>query len=874
MAVSTVWKMYLNSCTILNFRSRLARVILNVAAVCLCASSLCLSPVRAQDELPRLEDMDWPSVETLLKADPFDWIVLKDQTVIVCQPLYPRPDTLQKMADELAELEQARGSNAAERANIVERKKRLKLLEVNLPDDNSVDYQLPVSQVDRIISFEDMILREADALIDIGEISQAYELLMEVERMAPGWKQANPRFAKLLIKEAEINFQAGDAFAAMALLDELALRDKDSPQLAAMFGETIRSSVQSAIDVEDYARARYFLNRLAKHFPEHPVITDWKKRLQSMMTVVYEQAEQHAQAGRHGEAAAAAAVANRIWPVNARSTGKEPQYVKWPMSGIQRAAYVKYVSRQQTVRVAVRDFSRTDIVSPIPLEANERDRELTTVSLFAPSSADELTYFQSAFFDEWDPQDLGREVLFTMKSTRPYWQTHPILSANQIAEALGDQLDPSLSTFNPRLASFVSEFSVRSPSQLQIQFHRVPLSLEALFRFPVMGIPEDQQPAPKDAERQTLSTRFALLEQDEDHRRYRRTIPEPDGLNDRQYHVSDVEELRFDDRHSEIQAFLRGTVDVLPHLLPWEIDIFKESGRAFVQQYAIPQNHLIVFNPLSPAVKSAQLRRALSVSVDRESLLKKVILRDPEMKYGRITSAPWHSGSYANSPLVEPPIYDHYLAFILRLAALEQLRIPDKQKFVAAGKKKTLESNEEWDEIVFRRDHAKEMAAAVAHIQLPKLRMVCDPDQVATLAAEKIVTRWQALGFDVELIPADQEGDKLPADGWDLMYRRVRMMEPLLDLWSVLLSDDQLDVSQLSAYPDWMRQELINLDYASSFADAQRKLFLIHRHMTAQAFLIPLWELDDFIAFQNKISGFEGRPLSVYHGVERWLVKP
>ena len=102
-----------------------------------------------------------------------------------------------------------------------------------------------------------------------------------------------------------------------------------------------------------------------------------------MVTVVFEQAEQYAQAGRHDDAAAAAAAANRIWPVNARRTSKDAQYVLWPMSGIQRAAYNKYVSRQQILRVAVRDFSRTDIVSPIPLEANERDRELTTVSLFA-----------------------------------------------------------------------------------------------------------------------------------------------------------------------------------------------------------------------------------------------------------------------------------------------------------------------------------------------------------------------------------------------------------------------------------------------------------------------------------------------------------
>mgnify|MGYP002633403553 CR=1 FL=1 len=875
MAAFIVWKMYLNSCTKLRLRSRYTGSRIFVAAtLCLCANVLVLPSAVAQDELPKLEDMAWPSVEQLLKAEPFDWIVLKDQSVILCQPLYPRPDTLEKMADELAKLEQARGSTADERAKILERKKRLRLLEVNLPNDNSVDYQLPVSQVDRVISFEHMILRQADALIDSGEISQAYELLMEVERMAPGWKEANPRFSRLLIREAELNFQDGDAYAAMALLDELATRDKSSPQLAAMFGETIRASVQSAIDDKDYDLARYFLNRLAKHFPDHPVIAEWKDQLQNMVADVFAQAQQHSEAGRHADAASVAAIANKIWPTTLRRQSADSQYVTWPTSGKLRAAYDQYVFRHQTLRVAVRDFLRTDIVSPVPLEAEERDRELTTVSLFVPSSADELTYFESGFFDEWDPQDLGREVLFTLKSTRPYWQTQPILSANQIAEALGDQLDPSRSTFNPRLASFVSEFAVRSPTQLQIQFHRVPLSLEALFRFPVKGIPEDRQPAPKDAERQTLSTRFALVEQDEDHRKYRRTIPEPDGLSDRQYHVSDVDEIKFEDRHSEIQAFLRGQVDVLPHLLPWEIDIFKASGRAFVQQYAIPQNHVIVFNPLSTAVKNAQLRRALSVSVDRESLLKIVILRDPEMKYGRITSAPWHTGSYANSPLVEPPIYDHYLAYILRLAALEQLRIPDKQKFVADAKQKVLQAKEEWDELVFRRDNAKQIAAAVQDIQLPTLRMLCDPDEVAMLAAEKIVARWTALGFDVELIPADQEGEKLADDGWDLMYRRVRMMEPLLDLWSVLLSDDQLDIDRLSGYPDWMRQELINLDYASSFADAQRKLFLIHRHMAAQAFLIPLWELDDFMAFQNNVSGFEGRPLSVYDGVERWLVKP
>ncbi len=285
MAVFIVWKMSLISCTKIHPDSRLTGSgILSAAVLCLCANVLVIPSAWAQDERPQLEDMVWPSVEELLKADPFDWIVLKDQSVIVCQPLYPRPDTLQKMADELAQLEQARGGTAAQRAQNSERKKRLRLLEVNLPNDNSVDYQLPISQVDYIISFEDMMLREADALVDSGEISQAYELLMEVEQMAPGWQEANSRFARLLIREAKLNFEDGNTYAAMALLDELAMRDTSSPQLAAMFGKTIRLSVQSAIDDKDYDRARYFLNRLAKHFPEHPVISDWQGQLQKIVS--------------------------------------------------------------------------------------------------------------------------------------------------------------------------------------------------------------------------------------------------------------------------------------------------------------------------------------------------------------------------------------------------------------------------------------------------------------------------------------------------------------------------------------------------------------------------------------------------------------
>jgi len=134
--------------------------------------------------------------------------------------------------------------------------------------------------------------------------------------------------------------------------------------------------------------------------------------------------------------------------------------------------------------------------------------------------------------------------------------------------------------------------------------------------------------------------------------------------------------------------------------------------------------------------------------------------------------------------------------------------------------------------------------------------------------------RWRLLEYDIELIPSDSPGEKLGDDDWDLMYRTVRMQEPLLDLWGLMLTDNKFDVDRLSGYPDWMRQELINLDYATSFKDAEARLFRIHRQIAAQAFIIPLWELDSYIALQRNIAGFAARPLSVYQDIERWLVKP
>ncbi len=852
-----------------------ANISTHTGAVALLRALLCITLFtagatgRAQDDLaatidlPKLADMKVPEFEELMTADPFDWLVLNDGSVLVTEPIYPRPDPFAAMTKEKADLEAATGGNAQQKQARRDRLVELRKINFVLLEDPSGDNRIPFTQVSQIISFPRLMLSRVDRLLEAGDIRKAYELLMAVETKAPGWGETRPRFEALLLREAEIKLKSGDTNAALALLDELAATNLENQQLPVVMSNIVDQQIEDAMADTDLAKTKYYLSRISRHFPQHPVVAKWEQRLQQASRQLLQETQRLSSAGSHAEAAVVARRASEFWSASGTELG-----------GTDRVVYTRAALRHQILRVPVRRFSGAKIISPVPLEADLRHKQLTTVPLFEANAADELTYFQSSYFDLWDPQDLGREVVFSIRQTRPYWETQPILSANQIADTLGDQLDPQRATFNPRLASFVREFSVRSPTELQVSFHRVPLNLEALFRFPVVGIPQEKQPAPPGTETEVLSTRFVLAEESENRRRYLRSVPEPDRLTPQQYHVAEIQEIKYPDRHAVIQAFNRREVDVIPHLRPWEVDVFKALDQFFVQKYALPQTHVLVFNPMSPAVSSPQLRRALSFGIDREGLLKIVLLRDPEMKYGRPISAPWHSGSYANSPLVKVTPYDHYLSYLLRLAALEQLRLPDKQKFVADAKAAALAAKEEWDEEVFRQEHGDEINAAAAHIQLPKLRLLCDPDEVAMLPAEEMVKRWNALKFDVELISADREGEPLGDDGWDLMYRRVRPEEPLLDLWPLLLTDDKFRVERLAGFPDWLRQELINLDYATSFLDAQQRLHTIHRHMAAQAFLIPLWEIDDFMVFRNNVKNFQGHPLDVYHGAERWVVTP
>ncbi len=706
-------------------------------------------------ELPRLSELAIPEAEALLRADAddkeFDWVVIRatneaDRRVAVVNPVFPRPDTLARQEAEYKKLEASRPQNPKEREARATRLKSLKKLIFTLPGDLT-EYAVPVEQVDQIMYFEDLMLLRVDKLLEINDFRTAYELLLRVETEIPNWDKATPRFERLLMVEAAQRAQSGEIYAALALLDEVFQRNKNNPELPDRMGAIVGPMIDTALAAEDFRKTRYLIGRIQKLFPQHPLVQATTSRLLQASTALLEQATTEFAARNFATAAELARRAELIWPTEGNS----------------RAAYTQYFARHQILRVGINEFAGKSIY-PAPIESRERLNELVHASLFEPSSADELTYFRSGFFENWDPADLGREVLFTLRETRPAWQSQPLFTAASVADAISHRIDPRSPLFDTRLASFVSEVAVRSPAQLRIRFSRVPLSIESLLRFPVTSTartpdsePEtpaartpDSSDQPATAEPVVVSTRFLQSATSPQESRWVRAIPEPDGFDAGKYHIAEIHERHFADRSNMIQAFIRGDIDCIPHLLPWEIESFKASTHQVVP-YALPMTHIIVFNPLSDRITNAQMRRALSFAVNRDGILRSTVLRDPAARYGRPTSAAWHLASYATEPRQQPPAFNLRLAYALRFAAESQLKIAELTKLTEAARAQATKDKINFDSETFRKN------TKVDYIKLPRLRFVVDPDPISNAAAERIVTYWQKIGFEVDVIKSDRE---------------------------------------------------------------------------------------------------------------------
>ena len=807
-------------------------------------------------QLPKYDDLELPSAEELLRAKPFDWVSLRNGDTFVVEPITPRPETLARLNGELERYLKGRAGFADGDDLLKEKRRQLQRIQltlINPGEDQDPDYYLETKFVHKIDHFEDLVLRRVNLLLDEDRIPLAYDLLLVVDqrnrdnnfhlteayelrkqedgmaradagrqkftvpdppplKLYKTWPKFDETYQRLLYLDAESHSKRGNDESALRLLENLWDHNSSYPELSQNLGKVVERLIARTIEQSDFRQARHFLNRLSTRDLQHPVVTKWKSELLNQATALIEQARSASNEGNASLAATIIESAARVWP---------------DAPGL-RDAHREIIDRHQSVRLAVLRLPGTLTNYPLDLPAEAEAKGLTSQLLFEPMRIDERgVRYRSSLLDTWEPTDLGREVEFNLKLKRADWEARPLITSADIQSELVSKLDPNYAGYDERLAGAIERVTVQSPSQFTIHFRRLPLRLESLLQFSI-PLSEESRAMNPDIAPGALPMagrqRFYEFERSEKQVSYRRVRPQSTSTKGR--YVDEIIEVQYESWARALQGLIRGEVTGIAHVGLGDLKELQDDKRFFVVPYALPVSHFLLFHPGSTPLRDGQLRRALSLALPREELIKKMVLENVNEPLARVTTTPFPTTSYGYNRLLVEPAYDPQRAAVLALTAKKQM-----------------------------------------DGQLPELRISCPPDPAIRAIATAMIEHWRRVGITVRL--NDDAGD----ERWDMVYRTTSIVEPMTELWPMLALNSDAKIESLKPLPDRVRRQLVELERMNDWNSATKLLRRIETELLIEVRYVPLWEVDDFLVTRRHLFGLPPRLMHPFQDVERWTLQ-
>lgn len=501
---------------------------------------------------------------------------------------------------------------------------------------------------------------------------------------------------------------------------------------------------------------------------------------------------------------------------------------------------------------------------------------------------------------------------FGIPSTNPY----------QVASRLLAAADPSSAVFNPSWQKILD--------RVQIDGGRVIVTLRVPFvkPEPLMRVPYED-PVELQSEESSMSLvgsqktvrravqdgPYTIVEQQNRFTTYepnRKYIGQPN-----QQHPVFIEQL-FRNSSEAVDELIRGNIDVVDRVPPGDLERLKRSADIVVRPYSTPTVHVLVPKIRGDMKDNPFFRRGLSHGIDRATLLRNGICSGREVPGCEVLSGPFPVGTeenesiaYAYDPRVRPPMFSSHMASVLVSMSLimdAQMKAKKAQEELAnyrrslatsetaiketseteqekADKASLIPKNESGNPQAEPQPKA-EAAAQTPPVQTPpsdpaamlqqrttvkspapNLVLAHPASSTATEAARSIAAMWSMLGVPTTTLalPLDEA---IPShDDWDVLYVEMVMEEPLTDIMK-LVGRDGL-ASEVSSVAD---QTLQQLAFSGSWRLSNNLLRRLHRQLTIDLAIIPLYQVKEHYAYRNTVTGIGRGVVHLYQNAERWKI--
>lgn len=689
---------------------------------------------------------------------------------------------------------------------------------VRLFDNLDQEYRIRWRDIEEITLFEEMLLTEAQQLVEAGKFNEAFDYLLRIKKIYPQLEGLEDTLQNFLYEEAKKYQSKQDYERAFVLLLQLESRNPSNPRLPVALGATTGKLVENYVAQENYPAARRMLNELASKFPEQQTVITWRGRLGDMAAKLVSTAREQMEGGDLSAAQESVRRAIEIWPFADET----------------RELYEEIHARYPFVPVGVHSVSKSAPATAWLYDwAARRTRNLVSRPLAELQGFGAEGGRYASAYGDLIQGDLGLLLTARLKAGTTWSDGKTPLTGYDVVRNLRTMANPNSEDYEPQWGRLVDSISVRNVYNVDIRLRRGHVRPESLLTSASL-----QHWSSDDSDKDLVTGPYGIVGNEENQTTFAVT-------KDASSVPSKLVEQHYPDSKSAITALERGEIGVLDRVNPWDVARVAAIDQLNVEPYAVPTIHCLIPNPNRPLSSSRSFRRALTYGIDRQRILHQRLLREREEPGSMVISGPIVRGAasddprgYGYNPQVETREFDPRMALTLATVGITEATAALAKKEQTAPEKFTI---------------------SIGHA----------PTEVATAACEEIARYIQLLGVDVELHALDSEINRAALENFDFLYAELAQWEPITDLWRLL---GPAGIAP-GASP-YVALALRQLEMADNWPDARQQLFELHRLIHDDVSVVPLWQLTDYFAFHDRVKGIGSRPVALYQHINQWKVAP
>jgi tetratricopeptide (TPR) repeat protein len=694
---------------------------------------------------------------------------------------------------------------------------------IRLIADPTRPFEVSWQSIRTVVFFEQLLLTEAQRLTNEGKFDDAFDYYARLLREYPTLPGLNEAANDFLRRNAVQLYQSQQLDRALAVLTALYERQPNAPGLLAAVDGVCGKMIEQQLRDKNYAAARSVLDLWQQQFRRlnSPNAAAWEQRFAAAAERQVNEARQNIADKKYVAARKAIGRARDVWPEY------EPAHDL--LAEIQRA--------NPSVSVGVFEASPRQPVRRIDDWASLRASRLLepTITEIIEFGSEGGVY--RSRYGAWVSDERGLRL--SLKLAKPAeLPADDTPSADFIARFFLNMADPTRPEYRPDFAAVLAGVSVEGTEWVHLDWKRPHVRPEALLQLPLTRLVVDG--AGREAS-ETITPAAWVVADSEPGSMALNAVP---TANRPRTQLRTIVEQTMSDDQAAVAALLHGEIDVLDRVPPWQVERLRATKGIRVDSYGLPTVHVLVLNPAKALSRQREFRRALCFGIQRDRIVKQMLLGGAELPGFTVLSGPFPAGlsfhdslRYAYNNQIEPRPFEPRLAAVLALVAWSKVLDPKGQGNI-------------------------ELAP------MPKLVLAHPDDPVARVACETIQLQLAKAGISITLV--EFTADELLAGKveYDLRYAELAVWEPVADA-RALVGPGGLAGELGSPY---LTAALRELDDATNWKDVRAKLSEIHDVAHHDLPLIPLWQTVNFFAYRTAVHGIGASPVSLYQNVDQWRV--